>query len=400
MVEKVVVSGLGASKAARGSSIIYRKWVRGVTGLSSGDLVEVVDTSGRELACGLWEEDTPVAVRILHWGRCIDRSSEEALERALESAYQARVRSKWALDFNSYRLINSDGDRISGLIVDIYGDIAVVQSSSPAVDRHLNFLARAIRRLTGALHVYEKSVQRSRLDIGLEPRRRWLIGGKREVVIEEGPARFYVDVVRGQKTGFFLDQRINRLEISRIAWQGDKVLDVFSYTGGFGIHALLSGASKAVFIEEDEYAVKTLRKNLRLNGLDEGKTFILNTSVWKLIKSGQPDETFDLVTVDPPAFIQKPGAEAKRRGLRAYRASYLYALERATDGATVYLSSCSYFLTREDFISLAGEVASILKTEYRIMGDVRGASPDHVFRGEEYLSYLKGVFIHIDGRSS
>ncbi|BAA79052.2 conserved hypothetical protein [Aeropyrum pernix K1] len=396
MVEKVLATGVGAAKAARGSSIIYRKWVRGTGGLISGDLVEVIDRNGSEIACGLWEENTPVAVRIIHWGKCLERSPEEALERALEAAYKARVRSKWAVEFDSYRLINSDGDRLSGLIADVYKDVAVVQSSSPAIDRHISYISQAIRKFTGVTHVYEKSVQRSRLDIGLEPRRRWLMGRRKEVVIEEGQARFIVDVERGQKTGFFLDQRVNRLELARVAGPGDSVLDVFSYTGGFGIHALLSGASKAVFIEEDAHAVKLLRKNLRLNGIQENKALILNTSIWKAIQAGEPRESFDIVTVDPPAFIQKPGQEAKKRGFRAYKSSYLFALERAAGNSIVYLSSCSYFLSREEFITLVTEVASALEKEYRILGDVRGASPDHVYRGEEYLSYLKGAFIHID----
>ncbi len=313
------------------------------------------------------------------------------MEYLLGKAYEARKRYRARLG-SSYRLVNSDGDRLSGLIIDVYAEeLAVLQSSSLAVDSLAEHIASILVKLTGVEAVYEKSLQRSRRDIGLEPRSRWLLGRKPRVIVEEGPARFIVDVVRGQKTGFYLDQRLNRLEFQELAYEGSRVLDVFSYTGGFGIHASLAGAKEVVFLEEDPSAVELLRENLRLNGVENYR--IINESIWKA--EGVPQDYFDLIAVDPPAFIQSGSREAVERGFRAYKRAYSWSLEKARDGAIVYLSSCSYFLTRDLFLEAIASSAGVAGVEYRIMGSLRGAGPDHALRGEEYLDYLKGAFIHV-----
>jgi len=390
-VVRVEVRGEGLRRALRGAGVVYSKWVRPLGSPRLGGLVELADPSGSPVGCGLWEEGTPVAVRILYYGSCVHRSPGEAVREAVEAAYRVRVRSGW-VEFGSYRLVNSDGDGLSGLIVDVYGDVAVLQVSSPAVDANLDAVVEAAVSVAGVEHVYEKSTQRSRLDIGLEPRRRWLRGGKREVVIEEAGVKFIVDVVDGQKTGFFLDQRPNRLEARRYA-PGERVLDVFSYTGGFGLHAAHAGAREVVFIEEDPRAARLLVRNLRLNGVTRYR--VINRSLWQV----SPEEAgsgYGLVTVDPPAFIQEPGGEALRRGLRAYRRAYTWSLDRLSrEGGYAYLSSCSYFLDRRRFLDLVAETASAGRRWYRLLGGLRGAGPDHTLRAEGYLEYLKGAFVEV-----
>lgn len=387
----VEARGEGLERARRGAGIIYSKWVKPLNGKpGQASLVEVVDSGGAPVACGLWEEGTPVSVRVLYYGPCEHSSAVEAVEWALGSALRSRERSGWAR-YGSFRLVNSDGDGLSGLIVDVYGDVAVLQSSSPAVDLLLGVVVGWLVRELGVEHVYEKSTQRSRLDVGLEPRRRWLRGGKKEVVIDEEGVRFVVDVVDGQKTGFFLDQRPNRLEARRYA-PGERVLDVFSYTGGFGLHAAHEGAREVVFIEEDPRAARILVRNLRLNGVRHYK--VINRSLWE-VQAQEVGGGYGLVTVDPPAFIQSPGREALRRGLRAYRRAYIWSLERLGEGGVAYLSSCSYFLDKEKFERLVNEVASLNRRWYRILGGLRGAGPDHPVRGDPYMEYLKGVFIEV-----
>ena len=390
MPVRVTVTGVGLRKVAAGSSIVYRKWVRASSSLRAGRLVEAVDESGRPVACALWEPVGPVALRVLARGQCPWREAGEAVRDLVRLAYEAR-RRLGILRFNSYRLVNSDGDRLSGLVVDVYSDVAVVQSSSAAVDAVLGDVVDSLVEVAGVEHVYNKSTQRSRRDIGLEPVRGWLRGRRERVVIEEGPARFIVDVVRGQKTGFFLDQRPNRLELHRLPLEGARVLDVFAYTGAFGIHAYLAGAREVVFIEEDPLALELLKENARLNGVERYK--VVAGSLWDHMDVVEP-AGFELVTVDPPAFIQSP--EQVERGLKAYEASYHWALARAADGAVVYLSSCSYFLKRDMFLAVISRAAARAGVEYRIAGSLRGAGPDHALRGEEYLDYLKGAFMHVE----
>lgn len=249
-----------------------------------------------------------------------------------------------------------------------------------------------IAELTGVRHVYEKSTQRSRTDIGLEPRARWLLGGKPRTVIREGDALFVVDVVRGQKTGFFLDQRPNRLELARIVSGGERVLDAFSYTGGFGIQAALAGASRIVFLEEDPVALELLRENLRLNRVSDYE--IIPGSFWETITRVQGG--FDVLVADPPAFIQSDSPEARRKGRRAYLRAYTRLAAKARPGSIAVLSSCSYFLERREFTKLVSKSMTSAGRGYRMMGSVRGLPPDHPLRGEEYLEYLKTAFLFIE----
>ena len=393
-MEKVTVTGEGLERTLAGTAIVYRKWVKAPKNLRPGEAVEVREPGGGIVACALWEPLGPVALRILYHGPCPHRTPEELILERIESAYRAREASGLTAT-GSYRLVSSDGDLLSGLIVDVYaGEVAVIQSSSAALDAHLEWLAEAIARVTGVQAVYDKSTQRSRRDIGLEPRRGWLRGRRERVLIEEWGAKFIVDVVRGQKTGFYLDQRFNRLEFRRYVDPGDSVLDVFSYTGGFGIHAALEGAGRVVFIEEDPEALKILRENLRLNNI--GNYEILEGSVWEKLPQ-EAGHGYNVIAVDPPAFIQQGDQESWRRGRAAYKRVYTMAAKAASEGSTLFLSSCSYFLTREEFIKVASE--AMLEAGwrgYRFLGSLRGSAPDHTLRGEEYLDYLKASFIHLD----
>jgi 23S rRNA (cytosine1962-C5)-methyltransferase len=385
------VRGEGLERARAGSGVVYRKWVESPGPLPAGVLVELVDDEGEPVACGLWEPGGPVAVRILSTGRCEWSSSWDAVEDRLEEALRLRGRLG-PLYRGSFRLVNSDGDRLSGLIVDYYGSVAVVQSSSYAIDSLVDSIAGWLHRELGAA-VYEKSTQRSRRDIGLPLRSRWLVGKAERVVIEEAGVKFIVDVVRGQKTGFYLDQRPNRVEFARYAGPGDRVLDVFSYTGGFALHALHSGAREAVLVEEDPEALRLAVENARLNGLED-RVRIVGGSVWELL--GRAGRGFTLAAIDPPAFIQSGDEDSVRRGKRAYWRAYTAALRLLEDNSIAFLSSCSYFLSRSTFLALVSRAAPVAGfPSYRILGGLRGAGPDHVLRGEEYLDYLKASFLYL-----
>ena len=388
MPVKYLVTGLGARELEKGATVVYEKWIKRGDKPRPGMLVELETRRGLR-ACGLWDGAGHVGVRILEKGGCGSQDPVEAITVNLERALRLREKTGLAVPRQGFRLVNSDGDLLSGLIIDVYNDIAVIQSSSQAFDPYMKDIAEWLTRQLGVHHVYEKSVQRSRRDIGLQPRKRWLRGGgKEETVIEEYGVRFIVNVVEGQKTGFFLDQRGNRREFGGYAGRGDSALDVFSYTGGFGLHAGFNGASRLVFLEEDPFAVRLLKRNLELNGFR--RYSIINESVW----SGRNKlrDRFDLVSVDPPAFIQRPGEEAFRKGAAAYRSVYNMGVELTVDeGGIAYLSSCSYFLGRSDFMDIVKDVTA--GRNARIIGGLRGADRDHVTGTAAYLEYLKGAFI-------
>ena len=389
----ITVIGEGERHLERGTGIIYRKWVRATHDVSNGDIVNIQTPSGTR-ACGIYEAVGPVALRIIYHHECPDTNPEQVFEMKLEASLRRRELSGLRKT-RSYRLVNSDGDLLSGLIIDVFDEkVAIIQSSSSAIDVHVEKIARILNKIIEVEGVFEKSTQRSRKDIGLEPRKRWFLKKIRQVNIEEGDAKFIVNVEMGQKTGFYLDQRMNRLELYRYIGHEERVLDVFSYTGAFGVHAWLAGASHITFIEEDPIAIALLRKNLELNNVKSYR--IINASIWDVIRENQSLAGFDIVIVDPPAFIQKSDKRSIRRGLSAYYSSYKWSANQIQRQGILYLSSCSYFLTRERFLNVVNDVLIDSNLDYSILGSIRGAAPDHVLRRAEYLDYLKGAYIYVE----
>ncbi len=391
----VIVRGNGARFVEeRGSLNVYRKWVEILSRkhLRDGRLVAVEDEEGNLLGCGFYDGVGPVALRIIEIGKCSYSSEEEAITALIERAYNARKRSKLVYEGSGYRLVNSDGDWLPGIIIDVYDDVAVIQSSSIVWDKNLEKILYALREITEVKHVYEKSTQRTRRDIGLEPRERLLLGTKTRTVIQEEDIQFIVDIRKGQKTGFFLDQRSNRIEFGKLAY--GEVLDLFAYTGGFGLHALLRGdVKRVVFVEEDKNAVELLKENLELNKIGRDAEIVVD-NVWNFLKKRNIEKKFDSIAVDPPAFIQEPSN--KDRGRKAYETLYALSLKAATQGSLVFLSSCSSHLTPTEFEEIISNAILQLKREAIILGGLRKLPSDHTVRPlTPYLDYLKAFFMYV-----
>jgi 23S rRNA (cytosine1962-C5)-methyltransferase len=241
-----------------------------------------------------------------------------------------------------------------------------------------------------AKKIYVKNTQRSRREVGLETWSDWIYGeGDTRTFIDEDEARFIVDIENGQKTGFFLDQRMNRLE-TRLYSRGTAILDLFSYTCGFGIQSLLGGGRKAVFVEEDRGAVRLLQENIKLNKLED-RAEIYNMRVEKFFQEN--NLKYDIVVSDPPAFIQS--REGIRSGLSKYRRVLSNILDVLSRDSILFYSSCSYFLKPNIFLRLLDNELSRHKHRYVYLGRIRGASPDHVNSGEDELNYLKALFVRI-----
>ncbi len=365
---------------------IYSKWVDYTVGAVRGGFADIY--LGEEcVGSGFYEDIGAVGVRILS-GECGADPRDlihEALDRALRLR---RLLAPW----DSYRLVNAEGDRLPGLIIDVYSDVVVVQTSSLGFDRHLDLVADWIEDRLEPRLVYLKNDQRSRREAGLPVERRVLRGGgPTEARILEGRAKFWVDVERGQKTGFFLDQRINRLKLGELVWSGARILDLYSYTGGFAVHALLAGAEEAVLVEESPLAVKMAERNLVVNGVRDQATIHAGRVEDFLRKIG---ENYDIVVADPPALI--PGREHKGAGMKAYRRLYEAVARRVKPGGLLLASSCSYFLRPEEFLQLIGEAVRSAGREATILW-MHGASPDHVSRPQDdFLRYLKVIIMRLD----
>lgn len=360
---------------------IYSKWVYDDGGAEPGEEVIIESYERETIGIGIYDGVGAVSVRILSRERI--RPIREVIEDNILKAYQIRRRLGW----DSYRLINSDADDLPGLIIDIYGDTAVIQSGSIGIDKYLDTIAKILDKHGIASKTYVRNDQRSRKEIGLEIWKDWIYGeGDIEVIITEGKAKFKVNIEVGHKTGFFLDQRMNRLEV-RLYSRGGRVLDLFSYTGGFGIHSLLNGAYKVVFVEKDPTAIEYLNENLKLNKLMERHVEIVEDDVYRYIE--ERNMGYDLVVIDPNALIQK--RTEYRRGVERYKYLYSETYKLLKPGGTAFLSSCSYFLKTDRYIKIVNE----LSPKPYIVGGLRGASPDHPYRVDTpELNYLKALYIY------
>ena len=382
-MKTVVLKKEAESLVSSGTLTIYSKWVKKVHA-EPGDFVRVY-VDDEPIGVGFYEGIGAIGVRILSFEEHLDLL--ELLEHKIFKALKVRERLKVE---GSFRLVNAEGDGLPGLIVDVYNDIAVIQSSSIGFDKNVEVIANILRKLLNLKTVYLRCDQRSRREVGLPIVRKPLYGNNVRTIIEEGNARFYVDVEKGQKTGFFLDQRVNRLYLGEIVWERSKVLDLYSYTGGFAIHALHSKAKEAVLVEESPYAVEEAYRNLKLNKVHE-KARIVNARVESFLEA--IDEKYDVVIVDPPALI--PALQYKEGGLKAYRSLYSKVFNIVEEDGILVASSCSYFLSQQEFIDLIEEVALKSGREVRIF-KISSASSDHLSRPQDdFLRYLKVLFLNV-----
>lgn len=279
------------------------------------------------------------------------------------------LRRRCGIDADAFRIVHAEGDRLPGLVVDRYADHAVVQLFEPAWDAYLEDLAAGLERTVGITTVLVRraarrgSVTALRGSVPSQP-----------VVIREGRVSFPVDLTTGQKTGFFLDQRENRRRCAELA-AGGSLLNLFSYSGGFAVSALVSGASRAVNVDASADALTLARQAYRINGLeaDDG-CFVAGDAfavARDLVASGV---RFDIVVVDPPAFVKRKTDLG--RGFEGYRDINLQALRLVAPGGLLVTCSCSALVGSEQFESALLAAAVDADRSVQVV-ERRSAGPDH-----------------------
>ncbi len=384
---EVVLLDEGVRRVRRGERNIYRKWISRVRGpVAPGDVVVLLDEEGAVLGEGFFEDIGAMGVRVLSNDPAERIDSEhmrEKLERCLE------LRLKMGLG-NFFRLVHSEADGLPGLIIDVYNDVGVITSTALGFDRRIETIASSLMRIMKLRAIFLRNDTRTRKEVGLPMERRILAGhGDPETQIQEGNVLFHVNVIEGQKTGFFIDQRINRELIERYVSTGDRVLDLFSYTGGFGLHAAINGA-KVVMVDESEYAQKEALRNAELNGV---KVEFVRSRVREFLERDK--RTYDLIVVDPPALI--PSRDLYKVGYRTYTRINRSAMSRVIDLGFLFSSSCSMFLTKRDLRKILLKCAEELGRKIRFLGGVLGQSPDHpVDPLHPWTGYLKGFLISVE----
>lgn len=357
-----------------------------------GDIVLVRDAAGEALGLGSYSPASQIRIRMLTFDPKAELGDDLFLADALGRALRARERLLKTGAVNALRVVNAEADLLPGVTVDRYGDWYVGQFTTAGADRRKELIATILLNLWPAKGFFERSDADSRQHEGLPASSGVLAGVEPPETIEiaENGCRYLVDVRAGHKTGFYLDQRDNRAAVAAYA-AGRDVLNVFSYTGGFGVAALAAGAKSVTNVDISAPALKLAKRNFALNGLPDVAEFIEGNAFEVLRKFRDSRRSFDLVVLDPPKF-----ADNKNRvmgALRGYKDLNLLAMKLLAPGGYLATFSCSGLVTPELFRKVVGEAAVDAKRDFQIVRSLRQATdhPESVFFPEGL--YLKGLIL-------
>ncbi|MCR1841566.1 class I SAM-dependent rRNA methyltransferase [Murimonas intestini] len=334
-----------------------------------GDMVAVEDFDGYFLGHGFINTKSRIVVRIM------SRKKAAVIDEAF---LRMRVKDAWeyrkaTVDTSSCRLIFAEADYLPGLVVDKFSDVLVVESTALGIDRMKMQILDIVCEVLGedGIHVrgiYERSDAKVRMKEGMERTKGFLTEPfDTKVEITENGVKYIVDVEEGQKTGFFLDQKYNRLAIQRLC-RDKKVLDCFTHTGSFALNAGIAGAARVLGVDASELGICQARENARLNGLEDRVEFICRDVFELLPELEKKGEKFDVVILDPPAFTKS--RSSVKNAVKGYREINLRGMKLVRDGGYLATCSCSHFMDPELFTKTIREAAknahkNLRQVEYR-----------------------------------
>lgn len=362
--------------------------------LAEGDVVDVITKGGEFIARGHYQIGS-IAVRVLTF-------EEEAIDAKWweeRIAHAKALRESLGMvnntDTTCYRLVHGEGDLLPGLVVDVYGRTAVVQCHSVGMYHSRLLIAEAIRKAYGEEieAIYDKSSQTLpfKADLGAIDGYLWGRSENPDAVVLENGLKFKVNWEEGQKTGFFIDQRVNR-DLVRQYSRGRKVLNTFCYTGGFSVAALAGGATEVVSIDLSERAVKLADENVRLNFGQEAKHEAIACNAVEYLKD--IDSDYDLIILDPPAFAKHH--KVLGNALQGYKKINARALQKIRPGGILFTFSCSQAVSRELFRTTIFTAAAIAGRKVRIIGQLTQPAdhPINIYHPEG--EYLKGLVVYVE----
>lgn len=396
----VTVSAKAERSLRAGHPWVYADEIRSTQGeLTAGGITDVFTLKGSWLGAGIYSAASKIAVRVLT-DNANETFSDAFFERRVKYALEYR-RTAMGADFNACRLIFGEADGLPGVTVDRFEDVLVTQILSYGMEVRKDILYRAlVTQLAelgvGIRGVYERSESPLRAKEGLEPCSGWYEGlphsGGTGVVISENGVKYTVDFENGQKTGFFLDQKYNRLAVARLA-PGKRVLDCFTHTGSFALNCALAGAEHVTAVDVSESAVSLARENARLNGLD-GRMDFLAADVFDLLpKLLEERAHYDIVILDPPAFTKS--RRTVRSAERGYKEINYRAMRLLPRGGYLATASCSHFMENELFVKMLHSAARDANVKLREV-EVRKQAPDHpILWNVPETEYLKFYIFQI-----
>ena len=397
---QVKVSKKAEHAIIKGHPWVYFNEITEAQEFENGELVDVVSQKGSYLGTGFANENSKIRVRLIS-RNANDKFDEAFFERRLRHAIDYR-KTVMGDDFSNCRLIFGEADSFPGLTVDRFGDILVAQVLSLGIEKRKKMLFELLAKIFAQDNqpirgIYERNDVAIRELEGMEqykgffPLEGYPIPDSTETTITENGITYAVDFENGQKTGFFLDQKYNRLAVAKLS-RGKRVLDCFTHTGSFGLNAAKGGAEYVLSVDISESAVEMAQKNAKANGLD-GKVEYLAANVFDLLPKLSEGEMinrygkFDFIILDPPAFTKS--RQTVESAMRGYKEINLRAMRLLPRGGYLATCSCSHFMTEQLFVKMLHQAAADAGVSLRQI-EARQQSPDHpILWNVEETNYLK-----------
>ena len=393
MAEAIVTLKKGEGRSLKAGGLwIFDNEIDTIVGtFTNGDIVIVHDFDGYMMGRGFINQNSKIRVRMM------TRDKEQQIDEAF---LRNRVQAAWnyrkdTVDTASCRVIFGEADFLPGIVIDKYEDVLVVESLALGIDRFKETIVRLLKECMAEdginiRGVYERSDAREREKEGLL-KVKGFIGEPFDTNIEivENGVHYMVDVENGQKTGFFLDQKYNRLAMQRIC-KGKKVLDCFTHMGTFALNAGIAGAKDVTGLDISEYAIEQATRNAELNHLQDTVHFRCANVLDELPKLAAAGEQYDVVILDPPAFTKS--REATKNAIKGYREINMKGMKLVKDGGYLATCSCSHFMTQELLAKTIKEAAKATHKRLRQV-EFRTQSPDHPILWAADESYYLKFFI-------
>ncbi len=389
---RLVVEEKAAGAVRRGHPWVYREALGRVKTPKTGDAVELVDARGQALGAGLYDERSAIAVRVYERPGTRDRLEvdEASLARGIEHAVTMRDRLFDANGTTALRLCHGEGDRVPGVVIDRYAGVAVLRTDGDAIARWVDRLVPRLAKMLQARGVETLLLRLADADEkGDKARLVWGKPAPEKVDVLEHGMRMEVDVLRGQKTGAFLDQRDNRAHVRKLTRGRRRVLNLFSYAGGFSVAAALGGATEVTSVDIALKAHATAQRTFEKNGIDPAAhRFVTADALVHVEELAKRRETFDIVISDPPSFA--PNERAVTRALSSYVKLHRACARLLAKDGLFCASSCSSHVGMDRFLGTLDD-AALERSDLRIL-ELRGAGEDHptlpAFPEGRYLKFV------------
>ena len=360
--------------------------------IEEGETVDVITHGGDFIGRGHYQIGS-IAVRILTF------KDEEIGAEFWNERLSAALRMRQVIgiadnpDNNTYRLVHGEGDNLPGLVIDCYGDTAVMQAHSVGMHICREHIVRELVNVMGKRikNVYYKSETTLPYKADIEQENMFLYGGTNDTVSVENGLKFRVDYLHGQKTGFFVDQRENRLLLERLS-KGNRILNMFCYTGGFSVYAMRGGAELVHSVDSSPRAIELTDENVRLNFGDDGRHEAICEDAFKYLEKA--GNNYDIIILDPPAFAKHRAA--LHNALKGYTRLNMQAMKKIKKGGIIFTFSCSQVVTKDNFRNAVFTAAALAGRNVRILHQLHQPSdhPVNIYHPEG--EYLKGLVLYVE----